>query len=274
MRAALESFARQTLTHEPHRSIRREMVRRIPGASTDFCVGSSLVKLLLGIAASVLLVSTTQGQSRATAASSGRGVGPAAHGGGGVRIRIAPRGGRRFFSGHGYFPYFYPDYGYDQEFSEAPPEEIIEQDAAPVPAAPARPPADALMIELQGDHWVRVTNNGQSEIGGDSRESAAQQTSKVQIAAQAPARRVEAAGPAIDVPHAVLVFRDGHQEEIAKYMISGATIYAGADFWNGGEWTRKVQIAELDVPATLKLNQGRGARFTLPSSPDEVMIRP
>ena len=249
-------------------------MRHRPEASRGFCMGSSVVKLLLGIAASFLVISPAQGQSRLTVASSGRGVRPAAHGGGGARIRIAPRGGRRFFAGPGYFPYFYPDYGYDQEFSEGPSEEIIEQNAAPVPAAPARPPADALMIELQGDHWVRVTNNGQSEISGDSAEAGPSQTSKLPSAVSSPARRAEATGPAIDVPHAVLVFRDGHQEEIAKYIISGATIYAGADFWNGGSWTRKVQIAELDVPATLKLNQGRGARFTLPSSPDEVMIRP
>jgi hypothetical protein len=30
----------------------------------------------------------------------------------------------------------------------------------------------------------------------------------------------------------------------------------------------------LDVPATLKLNQERGAKFSLPSGPNEVMIRP
>ena len=70
------------------------------------------------------------------------------------------------------------------------------------------------------------------------------------------------------------MFRNGHQEEIGKYLISGTTIYAGADYWSGGSWTRKVQLAELNVPATLKLNQDRGARFTLPSSPEEVMIRP
>jgi len=227
------------------------------------------------VAGGALFACSAQGQSRGAFAPSGRGAAPAAHGrGGGGRIRLAPRGGRRFFDGGGYFPYFYPDYDYEQGAEEAPPDQIIEQNPAPAPVVPARPPADALMIELQGDHWVRVTNNGQSEIGGNSDEPALQQGSKFQSAATYPARRIEAAQPAADVPHAVLVFRDGHQEEIAKYIISGATIYAGADFWNGGAWTRKVQIAELDVPATLKLNQGRGARFTLPSSPDEVMIRP
>jgi len=36
----------------------------------------------------------------------------------------------------------------------------------------------------------------------------------------------------------------------------------------------EIQIADLDLPATLKQNQDRGVRFELPSGPDEVMIRP
>jgi hypothetical protein len=72
----------------------------------------------------------------------------------------------------------------------------------------------------------------------------------------------------------VLVFRDGHEEEIGKYVISGTTIYTSADRWSSGSWTRKVQIAALNVPATLKVNQERGAKFRLPSGPNEVMIRP
>jgi hypothetical protein len=76
------------------------------------------------------------------------------------------------------------------------------------------------------------------------------------------------------LPSAVLVFRDGHKEEIGKYVIVSGTIYTSSDYWNSGSWTRKVQIADLDVPATLKLNQERGAKFALPSGPNEVMMRP
>ena len=87
-------------------------------------------------------------------------------------------------------------------------------------------------------------------------------------------RLTHAAKPPTELPPAVLVFRDGHQEEIGKYMITGATIYVSTDYWTSGSWTRKVQIAELDVPATLKLNQERGANFRLPSGPEEVIVRP
>jgi hypothetical protein len=72
----------------------------------------------------------------------------------------------------------------------------------------------------------------------------------------------------------VLVFRDGHQEEVGKYTIMGSTIYISTDYWTSGSWTRKVQIAELDVPTTLKLNQERRTNFKLPSGPNEVMVRP
>ena len=46
------------------------------------------------------------------------------------------------------------------------------------------------------------------------------------------------------------------------------TIYLKADNWTSGSWTKKIQIADLDVPATLKLNQGRGLNFVLPASPE------
>jgi len=232
----------------------------------------SLLSLGLAIAGSALAVSTAQAQGRVAFAHAGRTSAPLTRGGGGTRVAL--RGGRRFFAGPGYFPYFYPAYGYDQGYSEAPPDQIIEQDAEPAPPAPARVPADALMIELQGDRWVRVTNNGETQVGGDSAQPPRQHDAKLQSSALATDRRAEMSEPSAELPHAVLVFRDGHQEEIGKYVISGATIYAGADYWSGGSWTRKVQLAELNVPATLKLNQDRGARFTLPSSADEVMIRP
>ena len=56
-------------------------------------------------------------------------------------------------------------------------------------------------------------------------------------------------------------------------MIEGATIYIGTNSWSNGSWTRQIQVVELDVPATLELNQERGAKFSLPSNPNEVMIR-
>jgi hypothetical protein len=54
----------------------------------------------------------------------------------------------------------------------------------------------------------------------------------------------------------------------------GTTLYAKADYLATGAWTRKVQLADLDLPATVKQNQQRGLKFELPSGPNEVVLRP
>ena len=77
-----------------------------------------------------------------------------------------------------------------------------------------------------------------------------------------------------EVPPAILVFRDGHTEDVSSYSIIDGAIYTRADYWTEGTWSRKIEIADLDVPATLKQNQQRGVKFELPSGPNEVMIRP
>ncbi len=74
------------------------------------------------------------------------------------------------------------------------------------------------------------------------------------------------------LPNTVLVFRDGHKEEVNKYVIEGNSVYASTDYWSTGSWTKKIPLSELNVPATLKLNQERGVKFKLPSGPNEVVI--
>jgi hypothetical protein len=87
------------------------------------------------------------------------------------------------------------------------------------------------------------------------------------------ASQKEAAPHSPALPRAVLVFRDGHREEIERYVIQNDVIYANADYWSTGSWKRKIPTAQLDVPATLSLNQQRGGRFSLPSGPGEVAVR-
>jgi hypothetical protein len=78
----------------------------------------------------------------------------------------------------------------------------------------------------------------------------------------------------VEIPAAVLVFRDGHTEQIRKYVITATTLSTSADYWSSGSWTRKIPIADLNVAETLKLNLQRGTGFSLPSRPGEVMMRP
>jgi len=184
------------------------------------------------------------------------------------------RRSRRFAGGGSDFaPYYYSDYDYEPGMSEAPPPQIIERAVEPAPPAP--PPAPGLVLELQGDHWVRISNYGESQTAQQPLQPEFERASKPPSPVPpANPHRTQAAEPPSQLPPAVLVFRDGHEEEIGKYLIVGATIYTSSDYWSSGSWTRKVQMVDLDVPATLKLNQERGAKFTLPSGPSEVMVRP
>ena len=75
------------------------------------------------------------------------------------------------------------------------------------------------------------------------------------------------------LPPAVLVFRDGHQEEAAQYTIIGKTISIKSDYWTTGSWTHTSKSPHLDLPATLQANQSRGSNFRLPSRPTEVILR-
>lgn len=58
-----------------------------------------------------------------------------------------------------------------------------------------------------------------------------------------------------------LVFKDGRQLEVANYAIVGQTLY---DLTPGH--ARKIALADLDLAATEKQNDGSGASFELPPS--------
>jgi hypothetical protein len=177
------------------------------------------------------------------------------------------------------YPYYYSDYGYDSE-EAAQPQAVVVPVAAPAPAPPTLP-LEPLLIEWQGDHFVRMTLSQKASASG---QSALDYSEKSRLRSSAPgssralgsspmARKV-AAQPPRDLPPAVLVFRDGSKEEVSNYTIMSGTIYSKADYWTSGSWTKRIQIADLDVPATLKLNQERGLNFALPASPNEVITRP
>jgi hypothetical protein len=58
----------------------------------------------------------------------------------------------------------------------------------------------------------------------------------------------------------LLIFKDGHQQEISNYAIVGSTLY---DLSEGR--SKKVQLADLDLQATVKENDERGVEFQLPA---------
>ncbi len=230
------------------------------------------IALPVVVLGATVFVSSTAAQMRRMSASA-----PAARtrisSGLGTRIGFARMHHRRFFRSSVFLPaFFYPDYDDDQYepiATQAPPQVIVVQ-AAPAPAPAARS-IEPLVLENQGGQWVRISSYGQSPARARSTQPDSAPASSLR---SAPAGPKEAATPPTKVPRAVLVFRDGHKEEVKRYMIKGNIIFTGADYWSTGSWTRKVPVADLDVPATLKLNEERGGKFSLPSGPNEVIIRP
>lgn len=185
--------------------------------------------------------------------------------------------GRSRGYGSAVYPYLYPPYYYSDYYSEpvapAPQPErvVVVENTRPRAEAPPPPPPESLMLELRGDHWVRVTESGRAMAASQAGEKG---STKAESMRTITAQESTAVEPPQELPPAVLVFRDGHKEEVSRYTIVGGTIYTSNDYWENGSWTKKVPIAELDVPTTLELNRERGANFNLPSSPHVVVIRP
>ncbi len=208
------------------------------------------------------------------------GSGPSAagfpgHGMTGGRVRFHQGRG----SGRGAFlfpyPYFYPDSdaGYDSQPAAQPQVIVVPASTpAPPPAPPA--PRESLLIEWQGDHFVRTTMSAKAASGGQTVPDYSEKSASPPAARRSAPGSKRAVQTPRELPPAVLIFHDGRREELREYTIMSGTIYSKADYWTTGSWTRKIQIADLDVPATLRLNQERGLKFVLPASPNEVVVRP
>jgi hypothetical protein len=151
---------------------------------------------------------------------------------------------------------FLLEYGdYQPNAGQAAPPQVVIVPAAPAPPEPAPVKLEPLMIEWRGDRYVRVANSSPAPLD--------------YAAPSAPAPAATRT-----VMPAVLIFRDGSRQEITSYTIVGDSLYTDANRWVSGSWSRKIALASLDVPSTLRVNQERGVPFSLPSSPNEVMVRP
>jgi hypothetical protein len=126
------------------------------------------------------------------------------------------------------------------------------------------------MIEWQGDRYVR--SSGRNESSGYPDYSEAPESAGVNKSAVRSSSATQASQ--FELPPAVLVYRDGHREEVSDYVIANGNLYARGNYWHDGFWTKTVQLSALDLAATLRANSDSGVKFVLPSSPNEVMTRP
>lgn len=142
----------------------------------------------------------------------------------------------------------------------SPPLVIIQPPTAA--ATPPEPKAEPLLIEWQGDRYVRYSGQHQSTANSLDYSRAGESPSV--LARSSPG----------ELPPATLVYRDGHQEKVSDYVIASGNLYARGDYYRDGFWTKTVQLSALDLPATLAANSASGVKFVLPSGPNEVVTRP
>jgi hypothetical protein len=141
------------------------------------------------------------------------------------------------------------------------------------------PSTQPLMIELQNGRYVRVTSTPADGEGlplalppdPEPTKRVSRNSNSPAVTTQAPAI---AASPAHDLPPAILIFRDGHTEEVRDYTIADGILYARGDYYTNGYWNKKIAISTLNVAQTQEANVARNVNFVLPTSPNEVIIRP
>lgn len=130
---------------------------------------------------------------------------------------------------YGYAPYSYPYYLNDEDYSDsayqAPASDYRDQDYRD----------DDDRQNLQEDYRAELNR---------PREQSSERSPE----------------PVVAQPSTLLIFKDGHQQEISNYAIVGPTLY---DLSDGR--SKKVQLADLDLSATVKENDQRGVEFQLPA---------
>ena len=147
-----------------------------------------------------------------------------------------------FYGGTYYVPYAYPVYVME------PPYDTTEQPV--VQPAPADEPDTAAALRHELESLRSTVREYRDELRA------------TRITEQpVPAPTPEPEQAAANQPETVLVFKDGHQSQVVNYAIVGSTLY---DLSEGR--SKKVALAELDLPATVKQNDERGVEFRIPAA--------
>ena len=143
---------------------------------------------------------------------------------------------RRFFNSYSPYPY-YAGYGYPLFYD--PPDSPSPYDAA----------APYYQLNQQQTNEINRLSDEVERLR-DEQESRRSE--------QVPPPQASNRQSAPELP-TVLVFRDGHKQEVVNYAIVGQTLWI-----LGEDKATKVSVADLDVPATTKVNDEHGVDFRLP----------
>jgi hypothetical protein len=225
-----------------------------------------------------LLAPVAPAQGRGGARASAAGIRSRSSIGIAGRRAIARPAQRRFLPEPGFLfaPYFYPgdEFDYNLASEDNSPVQIISGQR-PQPPSPAAAPGEPLLLEIHDGQWVRVPTGGEMQTLPQPVKSQALKPDPPQSSAPPPGFiEIPPSEQAISqLPPAVIVFRDGHSENVEKYMIRGDSLYTSALDFSSGSLTRKIPLTQLDLSASLKINKERGAKFSLPSGSSEIVVR-
>ena len=194
-----------------------------------------------------------------------------------IRFPGHPRG-RGFARGRYYLgdPFFYSDYDSGSLAYDVPPPPLIIMQSASAESAPETK-SEPLLIEWHSDRYVRFDGGHESATGV---QNTAPDYAEAVATRSFPLTRTGAGSvnpgqsEAADLMPVVLVYRDGRQEEVSNYAIVSGVLYARGNYWQDGYWRKNIQLAALNIPATMKANQDSGVKFVLPSGPNDVVTRP
>lgn len=175
----------------------------------------------------------------------------------------------------GDYPLFYDNSPYLQPPNESGPPIIIMR--PPFGAAePAQPKLSPLLIELEGDHYVRYGGTSRSP----DRDSGPSTATSMPSTASNPHRNQSADPQFVGLPRAplaptVLIYHDGFREQLSDYVIVGPVLYTH-NYIEGelGYGMKNINLSALDIPATIEANRENGVSFVLPAGPNEVVTRP
>ncbi len=150
-----------------------------------------------------------------------------------------------------YVPYVPSYYQYASEVVTQP---VMQTTESPYTYAHGDPAPDAAPSDAAsyGDERARYGDHYLDRREAEPRVS-------VTTAPQQEAPATPAAAPAADVPATVLIFKDGRRVEVHNYAIIGTMLYDLTD-----HLTKKISLADLDMAATVKLNDERGTPIKLP----------
>jgi hypothetical protein len=167
--------------------------------------------------------------------------------------RISRRG-TRFGVGYIGFPYYVNPFSFGNAWDWN--DDSDSEQQASEPEAPARPE-----YEPQPDSYAEAPAEAPYDQGYPPPPPPGYDQEGFPIRAQNNAAQDNAAqNDGLDHPPVTLVFKNGRpSEKVSSYVLTGSSIFVAEP---GHQ--RKIPIADLDLPATIKQNREAGVDFELP----------